>query len=397
MGSNNETSGRGPLRPRVLIAAEWFPPAFRAGGPIRSVAHLAAFLAETHEVRVVAGGYDLGQPAPMPGVELGCWQKVVLADQVGAVEVIYLPKGAANREHWSQLFQDWKPDFLHINSLYSWNFALLPLRISRRFPRMRVVVAPRGMLGAAALAIKPFKKRIFWTAMKVGGWFDGVRWHVSSPHEAAEVKEMFPGKVLDIQVAQNLPAPAPPVGPARDMDRWVLAVVGRVHPVKRVLEVLESLRFLSAEGDLPRWELHVIGPEEDGGYAEKCRTLADRLPHPVVFHGGLSPEQVGEWLDRSHFLLSPTQQENFGHAIVEAWSRGCGVVLSDRTPWRGLMEAGLGWEGAVETGEWRTGLAQMLTLKVEQWMQLSDRAREFYRKRVLDARVLDANRRIFEA
>jgi glycosyltransferase involved in cell wall biosynthesis len=386
-----------PRKPRVLIAAEWFPPAFRAGGPIRSVAHLAAFLAETHEVRVVTGGYDLGQPAPLPGVVLDVWQKVFLAEHGQAVEVMYLSKGAANRERWSTLFQDWRPDFLHLNSLYSWGFALLPLQVAHRHPKTRVVVAPRGMLGAAALAIKPLKKRFFWKAMKLRGWFDDVLWHVSSSHEAEEVKAMFFGRMLDIEVAQNLPAPPPPPGPPRETDRWILAVVGRVHPVKRVLEVLESLRVLSAEGELPRWELHIIGPEEDAGYAARCGNLAERLPHPVVFHGGLSPEQVGEWLDRSHFLLSPTQQENFGHAIVEAWSRGCGVVLSDRTPWRGLMEAGIGWEGAVETGEWRAGLAQMLTMEMGQWIQLSDRARDFYRLRVLDPGVLDANRRIFEA
>ena len=29
-------------RRRILLAADWYPPAFRAGGPVRSVAHLAA-------------------------------------------------------------------------------------------------------------------------------------------------------------------------------------------------------------------------------------------------------------------------------------------------------------------------------------------------------------------
>jgi hypothetical protein len=39
----------------------------------------------------------------------------------------------------------------------------------------------------------------------------------------------------------------------------------------------------------------------------------------------------------------------------------------------------------------------MLTMEMGQWIQLSDRARDFYRLRVLDPGVLDANRRIFEA
>ena len=50
---------------RILISVDWFPPAFRAGGPIRSSANLATMLAEHAQVWVVTGGSDLGETNPL--------------------------------------------------------------------------------------------------------------------------------------------------------------------------------------------------------------------------------------------------------------------------------------------------------------------------------------------
>ena len=44
------------------------------------------------------------------------------------------------------------------------------------------------------------------------------------------------------------------------------------------------------------------------------------------------------------FTILPTLNENYGHAIVESWSAGCPVILSDNTPWRNLEQQNLGWD-----------------------------------------------------
>ena len=43
----------------------------------------------------------------------------------------------------------------------------------------------------------------------------------------------------------------------------------------------------------------------------------------------------------------PRSGENFGHVIIEALSAGCLALISDRTPWRGLEDAGVGWDLAL--------------------------------------------------
>ncbi len=382
-------SNEGP-RTRVLISVDWFPPAYQAGGPIRSASNLATFLATTMEVRVVTGAYDLGATEPLEGVERGVWTEATPEGCIsGSLHVMYVEKPGPGIGVWRTLLREWQPDFVHVNSLFSLRFSLLPLWASRRLPGVQTIVAPRGMLGAAALAIKPVKKRIFLAVARAG--FRGVRWHASTEREAEEIRLRFPS--AKVFVAQNLPAPPPTMGPPRPRDRWVLAVVGRIHPVKRVHVVLEALAAYG--GDHP-WELHIVGPPEDAAYMNQCRTAADACKYPVFFHGGLAPEAVGQVLDGAHYLISPTQQENFGHAIVEAWSRGCGVVISDQTPWRQLEAQGIGWDGPVSDGAWTRGLHQMLQLTPGEWEAMSARARAFYRSQVLDDQVLAANQRIFE-
>jgi glycosyltransferase involved in cell wall biosynthesis len=70
----------------------------------------------------------------------------------------------------------------------------------------------------------------------------------------------------------------------------------------------------------------------------------------------------------SHFFVLPTLGENFGHAIVEAWQSGIPVVISDRTPWRGLAQKNVGWDLALEdTFEWQRVLQRCVNMSVHDY------------------------------
>ena len=83
----------------------------------------------------------------------------------------------------------------------AFRFALHPLRAARTLG-IRVVLAPRGMLGAGALAIKPIKKKVL-VAARLLGLFRGVRWHASTEVEAGDVRRGLPGS--EIHCASNVP------------------------------------------------------------------------------------------------------------------------------------------------------------------------------------------------
>ena len=50
-------------------------------------------------------------------------------------------------------------------------------------------------------------------------------------------------------------------------------------------------------------------------------------------------------------LILPTQGENHGYVIQEALLSGCPVLISDRTPWRGLAALGVGADLPLEQPE----------------------------------------------
>jgi hypothetical protein len=207
---------RNPMnRRRILVSADWFPPAYRAGGPIRSAYNLCALLSEKSDVWVVTGAHDLGEAEALE-VQKDAWNTVQMGQET--IQVRYCTKGSLDQNSWSEIVDEIKPDFIHLNSMFSKEHALMPLRVARKRSATQVVLAPRGMLGSAALAIKPLKKRVFLSFARMLDLFKGVIWHASTSSEASEIRMHF--RTANVCVAQNLPASLPAHNPKRPEDRW---------------------------------------------------------------------------------------------------------------------------------------------------------------------------------
>lgn len=374
------------MEKKVMISVDWFPPAFKAGGPIRSAFNLAAFLSEHAEVWVMTSNSDLdGQ---VLSIEPDRWTEVEVGDRRIHVRYCSSVDGAV----WDQALAKVQPHVLHLNSLFSRNFTQLPLRRIRKHPQTRVVLAPRGMLGAPALSIKPLKKRVFLSVARAMGWFDKVRWHASTSQEEVEVRQAFPrGGVC---IAQNLPSVIPATNPPRSSEHWNIVVIGRIHRVKNLHFGLEAVLEAHTARSVT---INFIGPVEDAGYQQELEDVAARNPAVNVrFHGGVPPAELGPYFHAAHYLLSSTTQENFGHSIVEAWAHGCPVLISDRTPWRGLEAHNVGWDWPLVESEWHTGLNAALTLSHAQWEAMSRAARTYFSERVQSPEAERANLALFE-
>ena len=72
-------------RPVVLVAIDWYLPAYRAGGPIRSIANLVAALGDEIDFRIVCGNRDLGESEDLQ-VKANTWTTF------GKSQVQYLPQ-----------------------------------------------------------------------------------------------------------------------------------------------------------------------------------------------------------------------------------------------------------------------------------------------------------------
>jgi len=134
--------------------------------------------------------------------------------------------------------------------------------------------------------------------------------------------------------------------------------VSRISPKKNLDGALRMLA--NCAGDIT---LEIYGPEDDAGYAAKCR-LAVPPNIKVEWRGALPYERISEAFDTAHFLLFPTHGENFGHVIFEALACGRPVLLSDQTPWQEVEDYGVGWCTPLsDTERWTAILQKCVDMK----------------------------------
>ena len=150
--------------------------------------------------------------------------------------------------------------------------------------------------------------------------------------------------------------------------------VGRISPVKNTLDLLKLF-------DQQNENLSLIGTPDDVDYHQLCKAIAARN-EGVKLIGGVGPDQISEHYLRSKFSISMTTGENFGHAIIEALSHGCPVIISDRTPWNDLEEQGAGWVIPLEDeNRWQQVLKEASEIDPERYSEMSANAVAYVKRK----------------
>ncbi|RMG75161.1 MAG: glycosyl transferase family 1, partial [Bacteroidetes bacterium] len=101
-------------------------------------------------------------------------------------------------------------------------------------------------------------------------------------------------------------------------------------------------------------------------------------------------------IQQAHFSTLPTLGENFGHAIFEGLLAGLPVLISDRTPWRGLEAREIGWDLPLEQPEaFVRAIQQAVDMDQETYDRWSRKAWEYARDFKNDPALLEQTRALF--
>ncbi len=325
-------------RPTVLTFVRYYLPGYKSGGPVRTIANLVEVLGGEFDFRIVTSDRDATETEPYPGIGPG-W------NDVGKAKVLYLAPNRRGLRAVARILRATPHDTLYLNSLLDPDFSLKPLLAQKLglAPRTRCVIAPRGECADAALQLKAVKKRLFLFAASLCRLHRGVVWQASAPHEETDLRRVL-GNGITTRIAPNLPAmpaAAMPEPGRADGDALRICFLSRVSPMKNLTFALEVLRGV---GIPVRFDIY--GPVRDASYWRRCSALLQELPRDVEaqYRGSVEHAQVAAVLAQYDLFFLPTLGENFGHVIFEALSAGTPVLISDRTPWRGLEAAGAGWD-----------------------------------------------------
>jgi glycosyltransferase involved in cell wall biosynthesis len=326
------------MKPVIATFLSHYAPGYKAGGPLQSIVNLVERLGDEFDFRIITSDRDLGDECPYAGVPVGRW------GPAGKAEVIYLPPrpsfGAIR-----DILNATRHDLLYLNSFFDPQFTMLPL-VARRLGRLdtgsSVLLAPRGEFSDGALRLKSAKKRAFMWASRVVGLHRGLIWQASTVHEASDIRRAM-GEV-DIICAPDLPrriGAAPQRTPRATGDPLRIAFLSRISPMKNLHFALEVLTRVRAP---VIFTIH--GPREDAEYWERCAAVIAAMPSHVrvIEVGPVDHREVVATLARHDLFFLPSRGENYGHVIAEALEAGLRLLISDRTPWRGLAEAGVGYD-----------------------------------------------------
>lgn len=139
---------------------------------------------------------------------------------------------------------------------------------------------------------------------------------------------------------------------------------GRFKGIQTLIEALANIR-----GDLPEWELHILGGGDPAFWEEAAR--AQGLSDRIFFDGTLpAGEGVFGWLDTIDLYLQPSLKEGLPRALVEAMSRACPCIASTVA---GIPEL-LASEDLMEPGD-AAALASLIKRRISDKDWMADRAR----------------------
>lgn len=369
---------------------------------------MIAHLGEEFQFLVVTRNTDYTESTPYSAIIPNTWTK-----QEG-FEGFYIDEAALRYSTLKKLFRETACDIVYVNGIYSWYFSILPLWFAKKNNK-QLVVCSRGMLSAHALGVKSLKKKIFIGLAKFLRLYNHVVFHATNQEEASAIRKLL-GNKTNVQIAPNLPRKAPKLFLSREKNpgQITLTSVARISPEKNTLFAIEvirnyALKHLTQPHETNFLEkVHLIldlyGPVYDQEYWKQCKEVIKSLPPQVrvTYRGSLAPEKLGDVFENAHFLLMPSQGENFGHTILESLQHGCPVIISDRTPWRGLqhmdaVNGSVGWDLSLEQPEKFTEvLESCISMDQEEYSAMSLRAFNYAKGVTEDIEVVEANRRLFE-
>ena len=328
------------MKKKILILVDWYEPGYKAGGPVQSCRNFVLAMKDIFDLFIITSDRDLGDEQPYIDIIFDSW-----ITKNGNVKVYYTDEKKLSGGKLLALYNFVDPDYIYLNSMYSYHFTILPLwqKMGKKI-KAKIIIAPRGMLQQGAMQFKSFKKKFFIQLMNFTSVPRQLIFHATDEQEKKDIYNYFPS-AGSISVIPNFPRLKflPWESISKQPGNLRCVFISRMAPKKNILFLLQVFQQLPATTKL---HLSIRGEIEDSAYWKKCIAVINTLPKniSVQWDGAVNNDDVTAVLQQHHIFVLPTKGENFGHAIFEALAAGKPVLISDQTPWRGLKIKKTGWD-----------------------------------------------------
>ena len=337
---------------RVLLCVPAYKPALDYGGPVSKVALLAKGLVECGaSPSILTSDFGFSWTHTTPGTRT-----------VDGIPVTYCRRLIARRHlsvpHPSliQALSKLEVDVVHAFGLRDGLVTAVSLWAIRQ--GLPLVVEPMGMTPARVRSFR--MKGIFDRA--IGDRITGAaRLSVATSElEAGHLREAgFP----NVQVRMNPVDIAVGSATRRRSARYDICYVGRLHRLKRITDILETVSRKATLTAL------IAGPDEDGSGVELRAEIRERgLEDRVEIRGWVDEHERSRILAESRCFVLPSLTENFGNAAAEALAGGVPVVVTKECGIASLVrDAGAGAVVDIGPDGVAGGVVEVLKRPQDEW------------------------------
>lgn len=313
---------------KILHVVPSYIPAYRYGGPIKSVHGLCKGLAGLdHDVHVFTTNVDgpddsdvpMGRPVDIDGVKVWYFPSKRLRRLYRSP-----PMAKALSDHIRSF------DLVHLHSIYLWP-TWAAARVARR-EHIPYVIAPRGMLVKDLIRRKNRLLKTAWLALiEKQNIEHAAGMHMTSSREATEASAFGYRLPPVFTVPNGFDAEA--VSQPREnvsshiqellRKQELLLFLGRINWEKGLDRLIPALQHV------PAAHLAIAGNDEENfrptleALAEKCN-VSDR----ITFTGPVQGADKSALLRHAAILVLPSYSENFGNVVLEAMAVGCPVAVT---------------------------------------------------------------------
>ncbi len=326
MNNNNKKS--------ILIFSNYYKPGIYGGGPIRSLEGMIGALNSHLDFKIITSSHDAFRKKNYENIIINSW------NNIDKSKVFYSEDKKFNFKLIKNLIIEDDVDILYFNSFFNFKFTFVPLMIIKFIKnRYTIIISPSGELNKNSLNIKKIKKTIYIFLFKF--FFKNIVWHSSNSLEKKYIKKYFPKDKIFTVPKLNILKPIKQKKVKKSINELKIVFISRLTIIKNLEYALDILSKINGA-----ISFKIYGPIESQSYFNKINSKIKKLQNKIdiTYEGELNNSNVHEILKKNHIFLLPTQNENYGHIILESIYNLCPVIISKNTPWQNLEEKNLGFD-----------------------------------------------------
>jgi glycosyltransferase involved in cell wall biosynthesis len=317
-------------RLNILQVTPFYPPGLAFGGPAFSSGALASELQQLgHQVVTITSNRngDVFSEVPPSLVEPAGNQAIYCRTSKG--RFLYSPNLASAVKNWLL------PADVVLVPCGCWSYYFFTgCREAYKFHKPYVVY-PRGNFDPWALALKKWRKKIWWQLFDKKNYQRAAAAVALTREEASQIRHMgFTGRIAvipngvdfaDFQSAMSKEEITEHY-PQLKNKRWLL-FMARLHPKKGLDLLLPALAEICRQ--VPDLQLIIAGPDEDS-YGRVVRQMISdlNLQEAVCLTGMVTGPLKTGLLRHAELFLLPSHSEGFPMGVLEAMANGLPVIIT---------------------------------------------------------------------